>query len=217
MYYPSWVWGSWIEFIQNKYTWITSRLYQMIRGNIELYLNGKSWMSKGEFSDSIFPPEALGELEVGEFLHLSVGNIAPGQKQQQLRGRRPGKAFPASSQIEGFDGTNTATVFCGLKNCRCHSTWMLFLTTTLHCRCHPPFKIAKCLTQQHAYYLLRHRQGCATCCSLAAGLRGNGERMRKWRENEEIERRWRENEEMDREWGNGQRIRKGTENEEMDR
>ena len=42
-------------------------------------------------------------------------------------------------------------------------------------------------------------QGCATCCSLAAGLQGNGERMRKWRENEEIERRWRENEEMDRE------------------
>ena len=42
-------------------------------------------------------------------------------------------------------------------------------------------------------------QGCATRCSLAAGLRGNGERMRKWRENEEIERRWRENEEMDRE------------------
>ena len=34
---------------------------------------------------------------------------------------------------------------------------------------------------------------------VAAGLRGNGERMRKWRENEEIERRWRENEEMDRE------------------
>ena len=44
-----------------------------------------------------------------------------------------------------------------------------------------------------------HGQGCATCCSLAAGLRENGERMRKWRENEEIERRWRENEEMDRE------------------
>ena len=42
-------------------------------------------------------------------------------------------------------------------------------------------------------------QGCATCCSLAARLRENGERMRKWRENEEIERRWRENEEMDRE------------------
>ena len=42
-------------------------------------------------------------------------------------------------------------------------------------------------------------QGCATCCSLAAGPRGNGERMRKWRENEEIERRWRENGEMDRE------------------
>ena len=42
-------------------------------------------------------------------------------------------------------------------------------------------------------------QGCATCCSRAAGLRENGERMRKWTENEEIERRWRENEEMDRE------------------
>ena len=46
-------------------------------------------------------------------------------------------------------------------------------------------------------------QGCRSCCSLAAGLRGNGERneemKRKWRENEEIERKWRENEEMDRE------------------
>ena len=48
-------------------------------------------------------------------------------------------------------------------------------------------------------FLHRAYQGCATCCSLAAGLRENGERMRKWRENEEIERRWRENEEMDRE------------------
>ena len=28
---------------------------------------------------------------------------------------------------------------------------------------------------------------------VAAGLRGNGERMRKWRENEEIEGKWREN------------------------
>ena len=49
----------------------------------------------------------------------------------------------------------------------------------------------------HNAYIVK--QGCATCCSLAAGLRGNGERMRKWRENKEIERRWRENEEMDRE------------------
>ena len=30
-------------------------------------------------------------------------------------------------------------------------------------------------------------QAVTTCCSLAAGLRGNGERMRKWRENEEME------------------------------
>ena len=115
---------------------------------------GSGWTAKGEFSDSIFPPEALGELEAEEFLNPPVGDIAPGQKQQQLRGRRPGKAFPASSQIGGFDGTNTATAFCGLENCRCHSTWMLFLTTKLHC--HPPFKIAKCLTQQLAYYHLRH-------------------------------------------------------------
>ena len=42
-------------------------------------------------------------------------------------------------------------------------------------------------------------QGCRSCCSLAAGLRGNGEIMRKWRENEEIERKWRENEEIYRE------------------
>ena len=55
--------------------------------------------------------------------------------------------------------------------------------------------------------LIREGQGCATCCSLAAGLRENGERMRKWTENEE----------MDRELGKGQRIRKGTENGEMDR
>ena len=38
-------------------------------------------------------------------------------------------------------------------------------------------------------------------------LRGDGERMRKWTENEE----------MDRELGKGQRMRKWTENEEMDR
>ena len=39
-------------------------------------------------------------------------------------------------------------------------------------------------------------------------LRGNGERIRKWTENEE---------EMDGEWGNGQRMRKWKENEEMER
>ena len=33
-----------------------------------------------------------------------------------------------------------------------------------------------------------YRQGCTTCCSLAAGLRGNGERMGKWGENEEMKR-----------------------------
>ena len=38
-------------------------------------------------------------------------------------------------------------------------------------------------------------------------LRGNGERIRKWTENEE----------MDRECGNGQRMRKWKENEEMER
>ena len=31
-------------------------------------------------------------------------------------------------------------------------------------------------------------QGCITCGSLAAGLQENGERMRKWKENEEMER-----------------------------
>ena len=31
-------------------------------------------------------------------------------------------------------------------------------------------------------------QAVTTCGSLAAGLQGNGERMRKWRENEEMER-----------------------------
>ena len=40
-------------------------------------------------------------------------------------------------------------------------------------------------------------QGCTNRCSLAAGLRGNGERMRKWRGN---------GEEMEREWGNGEKI-----------
>ena len=42
----------------------------------------------------------------------------------------------------------------------------------------------------------------------AAGLRGNGERMRKWRENEEMKRKWR---------GDGERMRKWTENEKMER
>ena len=35
-------------------------------------------------------------------------------------------------------------------------------------------------------------QGCTTCGSLAARLRENGERMRKWRENGESIRKWRE-------------------------
>ena len=68
-------------------------------------------MAKGEFPDST--PEALEELEAEDCLHLLVGEIVPGQKQEQLQGRRPGKAFPASSQIDGCDSTNTATAFCG--------------------------------------------------------------------------------------------------------
>ena len=80
-------------------------------------------------------------------------------------------------------------------------------------------------------------QGCTNRCSLAAGLRGNaermrkwrgnseklrklrgiGEKMRKWRENEEMERKWENWEEMEREWGNGERMRKWKKNEEMDR
>ena len=36
-----------------------------------------------------------------------------------------------------------------------------------------------------------YRQGCTNRCSLAAGLRGNEQRMRKWRGNgEEMEREW---------------------------
>ena len=35
---------------------------------------------------------------------------------------------------------------------------------------------------------LSYEQGCTNCGSLAAWLRGNGQRMRKWRENEEMER-----------------------------
>ena len=34
---------------------------------------------------------------------------------------------------------------------------------------------------------LSYEQGCTNCGSLAAWLRGNGQRMRKWRENEEME------------------------------
>ena len=52
-----------------------------------------------------------------------------------------------------------------------------------------------------------NRQGVTTCCSLAAGLRGNVERMRKWSENEE----------MKRERGNGVRERILRKNKEMER
>ena len=67
-------------------------------------------------------------------------------------------------------------------------------------------------------------------------LRGNGEKMRKWIENEEIatqrhlsrvsydkhfeeiKRKWRENEEMERKWRENEEIeRKWRENEEMER
>ena len=41
-------------------------------------------------------------------------------------------------------------------------------------------------------------QGVTPRWSLGAGLRWNGERMRKWRENEEMKRKWRENEEIER-------------------
>ena len=37
-----------------------------------------------------------------------------------------------------------------------------------------------------------YEQGCTTCCSLAAGLRENGERMGKWKGNGERMRKWRE-------------------------
>ena len=126
----------WIYTKQMYRSGLHSRLYQMIRGNIEpfwilWYVAWQQLNGEGGVFRFYFSPEALEELEAEECLHLLVGDIAPGQKQQQLRGRRPGKAFPASSQIDGFDGTNTATAFCGLENCRCHSTWMLFLTTKL--------------------------------------------------------------------------------------
>ena len=47
--------------------------------------------------------------------------------------------------------------------------------------------------------ILVYQQGCRSCCSLAAGLQGNGERMRKWRGNVENMRKLR---------GNGERVRK---------
>ena len=43
-----------------------------------------------------------------------------------------------------------------------------------------------------SHHYLRHHQGCTNRCSLAAGLRGNGERMRKWGGNGEKMRKWRE-------------------------
>ena len=58
------------------------------------------------------------------------------------------------------------------------------------------FAISACLHQDRMVSCLS--QGCATRWSLGAGLRRNGERMRKWKENEEMKRKWRENEEMER-------------------
>ena len=46
---------------------------------------------------------------------------------------------------------------------------------------------------------------------VAAGLRGNEERMRKWRENEEMKREWGKGKRMRKsegEWGSGQRMKK---------
>ena len=51
----------------------------------------------------------------------------------------------------------------------------------------PFFERANCMQD-----LLRCDQGCTNRCSLAAGLRGNGERMRKWGGNGEKIRKWRE-------------------------
>ena len=57
-----------------------------------------------------------------------------------------------------------------------------------------PFWDQKC-GLVHCFSALFHfssTQGCTNRCSLAAGLRGNGERMRKWRGNGERMRKWRE-------------------------
>ena len=58
-----------------------------------------------------------------------------------------------------------------------------------------------------SFIIVTSCQGCTNRCSLAAGLRGNEERMRKWRGNgEEMEREWGNEEEMERKWGNGERL-----------
>ena len=54
-----------------------------------------------------------------------------------------------------------------------------------------------------AYWCSNHllpNQGCTNRCSLAAGLRGNEERMRKWRGNGEKMMKWRGNGEKKRKW-----------------
>ena len=65
--------------------------------------------------------------------------------------------------------------------------------------------------------LFTQPQGCRSCCSLAAENEemdrkwGNGQRMRKWRENEEIKRQWREYEEIERKWRESEDMEHETE------
>ena len=53
-------------------------------------------------------------------------------------------------------------------------------------------RICHCPYQHHFTQCYSHHQGCTNRCSLAAGLRGNGERMRIWGGNGEKMRKWRE-------------------------
>ena len=57
----------------------------------------------------------------------------------------------------------------------------------------------RCTDSETEGIFFSSQQGCATRWSLRAGLRRNGERMRKWRGNGERMRKWR---------GNGERMRK---------
>ena len=63
----------------------------------------------------------------------------------------------------------------------------------------PPSSLLSPSSPSSPHHNHHHHQGCTNCGSLAAGLRGNGERMRKWRGNGERMRKWR---------GNGERMRK---------
>ena len=72
---------------------------------------------------------------------------------------------------------------CTTKNT--HNFYKYWDISAVYALCRNPGRHLCHMESPWSHLHVCYEQGCTTCCSLAAGLRENGERMRKWRRNGE--------------------------------